>query len=264
MGFTRKPLPSIAARPVPTALTWADLVLDPATRAEIDQIRAGMKQPRELRAGGKKTGYRVLFHGPSGTGKTLTAALLGKELAVPVYRIDLSSLVSKYLGEAEKNLAAVLAEAESLDAILLLDEADALFGQRTAIADAHDRYANQEISYLLQRIEDYSGLVILASNMRQNLDDAFIRRLQAVIEFPKPNAEQRRQLWQNALGTKARVSADVDLAAIAQAHELTGGQIETAARLAALAAAQQPEKKVSLATIIDSLRPEDRKPRRPE
>jgi SpoVK/Ycf46/Vps4 family AAA+-type ATPase len=263
MGSTRKSLPSITARPVTTTLTWADLVLDPTTRAKIDQVRAGMKQHRGLRAGGKKTGYRVLFHGPSGTGKTLTAALLGQELAVPVYRIDLSSLISKYIGETEKNLDAVFAEAESLDAILLLDEADALFGQRTAIAGAHDRYANQEVSYLLQRIEDYAGLVILASNMRTNLDDAFIRRLQAVIEFPRPNAEQRRQLWQNALGAKAQLGPDVDLAAIADAHELTGSQIATAARLAALAAEQQPAKKVLLATIIDSLRPEDRKPRRP-
>jgi len=261
MGPSRKPLPSITARPVTTALKWADLVIDPATRAQIDKIRAGMKQSRELRSGGKRTGYRVLFHGPSGTGKTLTAALLGQELAAPVYRVDLSSIVSKYLGETEKNLDALFAEAESLDAILLLDEADALFGQRTSVTDAHDRYANQEISYLLQRIEDYSGLVILASNMRSNLDDAFVRRLQTIIEFPKPNAEQRRQLWQNALGAKAQPSPEVDLTAIADAHELTGGQIATVARLAALAAEQQPDKKLSLAALIESIRPADRKPR---
>jgi len=131
-----------------------------------------------------KPGYRTLFYGPQGSGKKLTAVLIGKEFDKPVYKIDLSNLVSKYIGETEKNLRIIFDSAEGKEWILFFDEADALFGERTGVKDAHDRYSNQEVSYLLQRIEDYNGLVILATNMKNNIDEAFIRRFNLIIRFP--------------------------------------------------------------------------------
>jgi SpoVK/Ycf46/Vps4 family AAA+-type ATPase len=136
-----------------------------------------------------KPGYRALFYGSDGTGKTLAAALLGKDAGLDVYRIDLSMVVSKYIGETEKQLARIFDEAATKKPILFFDEADALFGKRTDIKDAHDRYANQEISYLLQRIEDYEGIVIVATNLKSNIDDAFIRRFQSMIHFGIPKGE---------------------------------------------------------------------------
>jgi SpoVK/Ycf46/Vps4 family AAA+-type ATPase len=133
----------------------------------------------------KKQGYRVLFDGPSGTAKTLTAEMLAKEFNKEVYKIDLSKVVSKYIGETEKNLKILFSRAENIDAILLIDEADALFGKRTDVWDSQDRYANIEVSYLLKKIEEYPGLVILATNLKGNLDEAFIRRFQTVLHFPK-------------------------------------------------------------------------------
>ena len=131
-------------------------------------------------------GYRVLFHGPPGTGKSMTVRLLGKNSGRDVFRVDLSQVVSKYIGETEKNLSRIFDKAELRDWILFFDEADALFGKRTDIKDAHDRFANQEISFLLQRIEDFSGLVILATNLKSNLDEAFLRRFQSVVYFNVP------------------------------------------------------------------------------
>ncbi len=133
-----------------------------------------------------KPGYRVLFYGPSGTGKTLTAALLGKQYGKDLYRIDLSQIVSTFIGETEKNLERVLKRSETKSWIPFFDEADALFGKRTNVQSAHDKYANQEVSYLLQRVEDYPGLLILASNFKNNLDDAFIRRFHSLVHFPCP------------------------------------------------------------------------------
>ena len=145
-----------------------------------------------------KKGYRCLFHGPSGTGKTFATCILGKETGKQVYRVDLSLVVSKFIGETEKNLELVFARAENKDWILFFDEADALFGKRTNIRDAHDKYANQEVSYLLQRIEEYDGLVILATNMKNNIDDAFLRRFDSDLKFAMPNVEERKQIWQNS------------------------------------------------------------------
>jgi SpoVK/Ycf46/Vps4 family AAA+-type ATPase len=145
-----------------------------------------------------KKGYRCLFHGPSGTGKTFATCILGKETGREVYRIDLSLVVSKYIGETEKNLELVFARAENKDWILFFDEADALFGKRTNIRDAHDKYANQEASYLLQRIEEYDGLVVLATNMKSNIDDSFLRRFDSDLKFTMPNMEERRQIWEKS------------------------------------------------------------------
>jgi SpoVK/Ycf46/Vps4 family AAA+-type ATPase len=162
--------------PVNTDLSWNDLKLHTETLQQVNEIK---KQLKTL----SSAGQLALFHGPAGTGKTLTAALLGKEFNKPVYKIDLSKVLSKYIGETEKNLNAVFADAEREGAILFFDEADALFGKRTEVKDAHDRYANIEVSYLLQKIENYNGLIILAANKKSNIDDAFTRRLRFIIDF---------------------------------------------------------------------------------
>ncbi len=174
--------------PVTTDQSWNELVLDKATLGQVNEIKTWIKQSssatRDNNLGKKvKAGYRTLFYGPPGTGKTLTAALIGKEFNKPVYKIDLSKVVSKYIGETEKNLELIFANAKDKDWILFFDEADALFGKRTEVKDSHDRYANQEISYLLKRIEDYNGLVILATNMKGNMDEAFTRRFNSIVRF---------------------------------------------------------------------------------
>jgi SpoVK/Ycf46/Vps4 family AAA+-type ATPase len=165
--------------PFTTNLSWNDLTLHTETLQQVNEIKKQLKTLSSAKAGGQI----VLFHGPAGTGKTLTAALLGKEFNKPVYRVDLSKVVSKYIGETEKNLNAVFADAENAGAILFFDEADALFGKRTEVKDAHDRFANIEVSYLLQKIETHPGLTILAANKKSNIDDAFIRRLRFIIDF---------------------------------------------------------------------------------
>jgi hypothetical protein len=202
---------SFPAKKVTTDLDWDHLVVNVQLRKQIDdlldwrQFHAGL-QDKDVKQGRFRNGYRTLFYGPPGTGKTFTAALLGKAMKKDVYRIDLSMVVSKYIGETEKNLEMLFARAEDKDWILFFDEADAIFGKRTNVRDAHDKYANQEVSYLLQRIEDYNGLVILASNMRNNIDEAFIRRFNSILHFPMPDAEERKQIWQKTFlpGTKFR------------------------------------------------------------
>ena len=199
--------------------------------------------------------WRALFHGPSGTGKTLTATLLGNELQREVYRVDLSQVVSKYIGETEKNLAAVFTEAERRKWILFFDEADALFGKRTQTSSSHDRYANQEVAFLLQRVEDHPGTVILATNLKSNLDDAFARRFQSVIYFAPPTAAQRLQLWRNSFGSKVKFESDVDLSLVARQHELTGGQIINVVRYACIVAVQNGGK-IAQRSIEDGCRRE--------
>ncbi|WYD80880.1 MAG: ATP-binding protein [Candidatus Electrothrix gigas] len=172
-----------------------------------------------------KPGFRALFYGPPGTGKTLTATLLGKQTDKEVFRINLSRVVSKYIGETEKNLSRLFDKAEHKNWILFFDEADSLFGKRTDIRDAHDKYANQEVAYLLQRIEGYNGLVILATNQRSNIDDAFVRRFQTVIHFPMPRSEERLLLWQQTFPPQVRLAEDIDWQQIAARFELTGAGI---------------------------------------
>lgn len=171
-----------------TDLSWKNLVLDKETMKQVEEIRNWLKHLSSVKPGGGmneklKPGYRTLFYGPPGTGKKLSAAVIGKELSIPVYRIDLSMVVSKYIGETEKNLELLFASAKDKDWILFFDEADALFDKRSEVKDAHDRYANQETAYLLQRVEDYPGLVILATNMKSNIDEAFIRRFNSILRF---------------------------------------------------------------------------------
>lgn len=255
--------PGFPARPVGTQLAWDDLVLDPNALAEVRTISAWARHRRELLEDwglGRQLspGFTALFYGPPGTGKTLTAGLLGKELKTEVYRVDLSQVVSKYIGETEKNLATVFAEAERRGWILFFDEADALFGKRTATSSAHDRYANQEVSFLLQRIEEHTGIVILATNFRANIDEAFLRRFHATIHFSAPDARQRARLWRGILGPGMRLDDDVNIDALAREHELTGGQIVNVVRHASLMAVQRASV-VSMADLTRAIRREQRK-----
>lgn len=229
------PGPQFPATRITSGLEWDDLVLRTETREGIEEILDWLHcGERLLRDWGMacrlKPGHKALFHGEPGTGKTLTATLLGARTDREVYRIDLATLVSKYIGETEKNLSQVFDAAQGRDWVLFFDEADALFGKRTEVRSSNDRYANQEVAYLLQRIEDFPGLVILATNRKDNIDVAFNRRFHSVIHFPEPNAEERLAIWRGAISPRATLAADVDLEEIAQNHRLTGGLIVNAAR----------------------------------
>ncbi|MGD9525779.1 AAA family ATPase [Pseudonocardia sp.] len=211
--------------------TWEDLVLPPdrteQLREIVDQVRhRGTVHERwgfgALAGGG---GLTVLFAGPSGTGKTMAAGVLAATLGLDLYAVDLSSVVSKYIGETEKHLARVFDEADAGNAVLFFDEADALFGRRTQVRDAHDRYANLETSYLLQRLERHEGLVVLATNLRKNMDEAFVRRLHATVEFPVPDEADRLRIWTRIWPAAAPRDPDLDLAALARDVALPGGSI---------------------------------------
>lgn len=232
------------AKRVETPLGWEDLVLDPHTLEELDEIQVWLEHHTTLLKDWNlersiKRGYRALFYGPPGTGKTMTAALIGKSTGYEVYCIDLSQVVSKYIGETEKNLAGIFDRAENSRWILFFDEADALFGKRSTTKDAKDRYANQEVAYLLQRIEDFPGVVILATNFKGNVDDAFARRFQSMVYFPMPNPEQRLLLWRKAFSGPLPISPDINWEAIARQYELAGGAIINVLRSCALAAVQR-------------------------
>ena len=176
-------------------------------------------------------GYKALLYGPPGTGKTLTAALLGKKNNIDVYRIDLSQLVSKYIGETEKNLSMIFDMAENKNWILFFDEAESMFSKRTKVSDSKDKFANQQTAYLLQRIENYKGLVILATNLKPNIDSAFSRRLQSVILYNLPNKSQRIQLWENALNGISKLDTS-DIKYISENFNLSGGSIKNVVQYA--------------------------------
>lgn len=233
--------PGFPARRLTTQLAWDELVLDPYTHEQLEELKAWLQygetllQTWEL-ARKLMPGYRCLFYGPPGTGKSLTAALLGKVSQRKVYSIDLSLIVSKYIGETEKNLEKVFTQAEEKNWLLFFDEADALFGKRTQVSDSHDRFANQETSYLLQRVEMFSGVVILATNLKSNIDDAFSRRFQAVIHFPMPDKKLRYQLWRQSFSPMTTLSDAIDLKEIAARFELAGGAIMNVVRYCSLMA----------------------------
>jgi AAA+ superfamily predicted ATPase len=228
------------AREISTAMEWDDLILGTDVIEQIDELKRWIEHHdtllRDWGMGSKiKPGYRALFYGPPGTGKTLTATLLGKYTGRQVFRIDLSTVVSKYIGETEKNLANLFDKAQHKAWILFFDEADALFGKRTNVKDAHDRYANQEVSYLLQRVEEFDGLVILASNFKANLDEAFLRRFNAIIRFPFPDEAERVAIWRASLPPQVEFEHGIDLPALLGKFELAGGSIINVVQHACLA-----------------------------
>ncbi len=234
------------ARRVPLVHGWDDLVVPDDVLRQLRELTARVE--RRVRVmddwgfGAKLSsgkGISALFAGPPGTGKTMAAGVIAAEVGMDLFTIDLSAVVSKYIGETEKNLSRVFAAAADSDAILFFDEADALFGKRSDVRDAHDRYANIEIAYLLQRMEQYDGLAVLATNLRHHLDEAFTRRLQVAVDFPFPDVAERLQIWRACLPPRAPLAPDVDLQALAR-HRLAGGNIRNVALGAAyLAAAQQ-------------------------
>jgi SpoVK/Ycf46/Vps4 family AAA+-type ATPase len=244
-----------------TELEWDDLVLHGDTLEQIkeleDWVRHGETLMNEWEMRRKlKPGYRALFHGPPGTGKTLTASLLGKYTGRDVYRIDLSTMVSKYIGETEKNLANLFSKADNKDWILFFDEADALFGKRTSVRDAHDKYANQEVSYLLQRLEHYDGLVILATNMKSNIDDAFSRRFQSIVYFPMPGVKERLLLWKKVFPELVQRADDIDLPTLAQRYELTGAAITNIVQFACLRSLARGENRLCFSDICKGIKRE--------
>jgi len=250
------------AQLITTPYGWEQLVLDPAALQEIDDIvtwathQETLMQEWALRER-LKPGFRSLFHGPPGTGKTLTASLLGKRIGVPVYRIDLSRVVSKYIGETEKNLAGLFDRAQNHEWILFFDEADSLFGKRTDSRTANDRYANQQVSYLLQRIEDFPGVVILATNARTFLDEAFTRRFQSIVQFRMPDADLRERLWKDSFADKPyRLSPDVDLSRLAHEYELAGGSIINVLRFACLKAVVRTPCEIQMHDLFEGIQKE--------
>lgn len=249
------------ARYIETQLTWADLVLHPGTRKQIEEIETWLRHGEILMnewgmAPKLRPGYRSLFYGPPGTGKTMTACLLGQSTSRDVYKVDLSLVVSKYIGETEKNLAKVFDQAQHKGWILFFDEADALFGKRSETKDAHDRYANQEVSFLLQRIETFDGIAILASNRREHLDEAFARRFESVIYFPMPSPEERLRLWQRGFSPQAQLETSLDLEKIAQEHTLSGGAIMNVIRYASLEALKDGSTMIARENVIQGIRRE--------
>lgn len=259
------PVPKMSAlfpaEKLETALEWEDLIVSPKTQEDIKDLEVWLlHNPTFFESWGMKdrvkAGYRVLFHGPPGTGKTLTASLLGKYTNRPVYRIDLSTVVSKYIGETEKNLSSLFDKAAHKDWILFFDEADAIFGKRTNVRDAHDKYANQEVSYLLQRVESHPGLVILASNFKDNIDDAFLRRFQLVCEFQLPSVKERLQLWKTNFPEKLELSSEINLEEISEKYELSGSNIINIIQYCSLKVLSNKSKTLTLAILIEGIRKE--------
>jgi ATPase family associated with various cellular activities (AAA) len=223
---------------------WDDLVLPDAAVDQLHELCNQIRFQHQVhdtwgfrRALGQGSGVTALFSGPPGTGKTMAAEVIAGDAGLDLYAVDLSTVVSKYIGETEKNLARIFREAQASNAILLFDEADALFGKRTQVTDAHDRYANIETSYLLQRLDAYTGTVILATNMRQNLDDAFTRRLRFLVDFTFPDEAHRLRIWRALVPPQAPLSPDVDFAALAREFPLAGGNIKNVVLNAAFLAA---------------------------
>jgi AAA+ superfamily predicted ATPase len=232
------------ARKIPYSYSWDDIVLPEDCMAQLREICNHVKYRDRVYGdwgfGRKLTlgkGLAVLFAGPSGTGKTMAAGIIAGELGLDLYKIDLSTVVSKYIGETEKNLSRIFEEAETSNAILFFDEADALFGKRSEVRDSHDRYANVEVGYLLQRMEEYEGVAILATNLRKNMDDAFVRRLQFTVEFPFPDEEDRHRIWRGIWPKDTPLDDTLDLELLAARYEMAGGNIKNIAVAAAFLSA---------------------------
>jgi SpoVK/Ycf46/Vps4 family AAA+-type ATPase len=242
--------------------SWKDLVLSPQKEAQLREAVKRLELQSQVlddwgflggRAGSR--GVRMLFTGQPGTGKTLTAEVMAGELKADLLFVDISRVVSKWIGETEKHLAAVFDTAERAHSALFFDEADALFGRRTEISDAHDRYANLETAYLLARLERFDGLAILATNLRQNIDVAFVRRMEFVIDFEEPDTEERHRMWRCHIPPDAELAKDVNLFELASLYPVVGGIIRNAAAAAAFLAAADGEP-ISRLHLIRAIRRE--------
>ena len=247
---------------LPATRTFAELKLPKVQYDQLYKISRMIATREEVLSGwgfgGKFTygnGMSVLFYGAPGTGKTMAAQVLANELGMPLYRVDLSQLISKYIGETQKNIGRIFDEAEKCDCILLFDEADAIFSKRSDVSDAQDRYSNAETAYLLQRIEQYAGVSILATNLLQNFDEAFRRRISYMVHFPMPDANLRSELWGSIFPKETPVSAEVDAYTLAQAFELSGASIKNAALHGALLARAEGGE-VRMCHVLDGIRNE--------
>jgi SpoVK/Ycf46/Vps4 family AAA+-type ATPase len=253
------------AKKIQPKYTWKDIVLPEDSLAQLGEICQWVKHhhqvlgewgfDRKLSLG---KGVNALFSGPSGTGKTMAAEIMANKLALDLYKINLSTVISKYIGETEKNLERIFTAAENANAILFFDEADALFGKRSEVRDSHDRYANVEISYLLQKMETYEGITILATNLRQNLDEAFVRRLAFTIHFPAPDEASRRQIWTKIWPAETPLAKEIDFDFLAQQFKLSGGNIKNIALAAAFLAAEK-KGPVTMAHVLQAARREYQK-----
>jgi SpoVK/Ycf46/Vps4 family AAA+-type ATPase len=235
---------SILAQRIVPRHRWKDITLPANALAQLHEICTQLKYRRQVYESwgfsqklSRGRGLCALFYGQSGVGKTMAAEVLAHELFLEIYKIDLSTVVSKFIGETEKNLSKIFREAEDSNAILFFDEADALFGKRSEVKDAHDRYANIEINYLLQRVEEFDGLVVLATNLRHNIDEGFFRRMQFAVEFPFPDQAHRYQIWKTHFPEQVPVAGDVDLDYMARRFALSGGNIKNVVLAAAFMAA---------------------------
>nr|DAY60459.1 MAG TPA: ATPase [Caudoviricetes sp.] len=250
------------AKRITTELEWKDMILDYNTLEALEEINTWIEHQHTIMEEWGlnrflKPGYRALFYGPPGTGKTLAATLLGKKNNMDVYRVDLSMIVSKYIGETEKNLAKVFDMAENRNWILFFDEADALFGKRTSTNTSNDRHANQEVAYLLQRIEDFPGTVILATNLKSNIDEAFSRRFQSIIYFPMPDEELRAALWRSMLPKEWLGDDAEELIATAAQTELSGGSIANVVRRCAVTLIKKQKQILNVVLLRDSIHKEE-------
>jgi hypothetical protein len=257
-------LERLARRIVPS-VSWSDLVLPLPVEEQLREVAHRTRHRHEVvggrglrRGGGRGPGQTALFAGESGTGKTLAAEVVAGELGYDLYAVNLASVVDKYVGETEKNLERIFVEAEGVNGVLFFDEADALFGRRSPVRDAHDRYANVEIAYLLQRMESFDGLAILATNLRSNLDEAFARRLDLVVEFPEPDVVHREELWRRYLARAGPLDDDVDLGFLARRFKLSGGDIRNVATTVAYRCLGSCAA-VAMADVISALAAEYRK-----
>ena len=253
------------ARKIQPKYSWKDIILPPDLFEQLQEIYSYIKYYYKVYSdwGFEKKlslgkGLNALFSGPSGTGKTMAAEIIAHELQLDLYKIDLSTVVSKYIGETEKNLSLIFKEGQASNAILFFDEADAIFGKRSEVKDAHDRYANIEIAYLLQKMDEYDGIVILATNLRKNIDEAFSRRMHFTLEFPIPDEDNRKRIWQNIFPVEAPLDKDIDFTFLAKQFQITGGNIKNIAVSAAFLAAQNGNE-ISMNNIIRAIKREYQK-----
>ncbi|WP_243788781.1 ATP-binding protein [Saccharopolyspora gloriosae] len=250
------------ARRITPSVTWDDLVLPEQTARALTELSVRARHRDQVLGewrmrpgGGRGRGVLALFAGESGTGKTMSAEVVAADLGMDLYVVDLSTVVDKYIGETEKNLERIFTEAVEVNGVLLFDEADAIFGKRSQVKDAQDRYANVESAYLLQRMESFDGIAVLTTNLRANLDEAFTRRLDVIADFPMPEAAQRRALWDRTLGTALPRADDLDLDFCADRFELAGGSIRACAVTAAYLAAEAA-RPVTMTDLLTALRQE--------